>query len=154
MGYNDAAAAFGNDQLDAFWLFTAFPSGAVTMAAQSNEIKLLDLEKDAVTSGFYEKYPYFSKVTVPAGTYKGVDTDVHSFEDSALWVANADVPDDVVYKLLYVIFSDEGLAHMRARSDTFKEMTVESGVKGIVTPMHPGAKNFWRDKGVLKLAPE
>ena len=24
MGYNDAAAAFGNKQLDAFWLFTAF----------------------------------------------------------------------------------------------------------------------------------
>ena len=33
MGYNDAAAAFGNHQLDAFWLFTAFPSGAVIMAA-------------------------------------------------------------------------------------------------------------------------
>ena len=33
MGYNDAAAAFGNNQLDAFWLFTAFPSGAVIMAA-------------------------------------------------------------------------------------------------------------------------
>ena len=32
MGYNDAAAAFGNNQLDAFWLFTAFPSGAVVMS--------------------------------------------------------------------------------------------------------------------------
>ena len=37
MGYNDAAAAFGNHQLDAFWLFTAFPSGAVIMAAQTND---------------------------------------------------------------------------------------------------------------------
>ena len=33
MGYNDAAQAFGNNQLDAFWLFTAFPSGAVIMAS-------------------------------------------------------------------------------------------------------------------------
>ena len=40
MGYNDAAAAFGNNQLDAFWLFTAFPSGAVIMAAQTNDIAL------------------------------------------------------------------------------------------------------------------
>ena len=31
MGDNDAAVAFGNKQLDAFWLFTAFPSGAVIM---------------------------------------------------------------------------------------------------------------------------
>ncbi len=76
MGYNDAAAAFGNNQLDAFWLFTAFPSGAVIMAAQTNDIELVDLGQDALDSGFYEKYPYFSKLKVPAGTYKGVDEDV------------------------------------------------------------------------------
>ena len=71
MGYNDAAAAFGNKQLDAFWLFTAFPSGAVIMAAQTNDIALLDLDADAKASGFYDKYPYFGKLAVPAGTYKG-----------------------------------------------------------------------------------
>ena len=59
MGYNDAAQAFGNNQLDAFWLFTAFPSGAVIMAAQTNDIALVDLGKDAEDSGFFKKYPYF-----------------------------------------------------------------------------------------------
>ncbi|MHC4459237.1 MAG: TAXI family TRAP transporter solute-binding subunit, partial [Planctomycetota bacterium] len=54
MGYNDAAAAFGNRQLDAFWLFTAFPSGAVIMAAQTNDIDLIDLNADAEASGFYK----------------------------------------------------------------------------------------------------
>ena len=81
MGYNDAAAAFGNNQLDAFWLFTAFPSGAVIMAAQTNDIELIDLGADATASGFYDKYPYFGKLTVPAGTYKGVDVDTASFQD-------------------------------------------------------------------------
>ena len=69
MGYNDAAAAFGNNQLDAFWLFTAFPSGAVIMAAQTNDIDLINLEKDAEESGFFEQYPYFSTLAVPAGTF-------------------------------------------------------------------------------------
>jgi len=87
MGYNDAANAFGNNQLDAFWLFTAFPSGAVIMAAQTNDIALLNLDADAEASGFNKKYPYFSKLAVPAGTYKGVDYDAPSFQDSALWVA-------------------------------------------------------------------
>ena len=68
MGYNDAAAAFGNNQLDAFWLFTAFPSGAVIMAAQTNDIDLVDLGADAEASGFYKKYPYFGKLAVPALT--------------------------------------------------------------------------------------
>jgi TRAP transporter TAXI family solute receptor len=91
MGYNDAAAAFGNKQLDAFWLFTAFPSGAVIMAAQTNDIDLIDLSADAEASGFYKKYPYFGKLAVPAGTYKGVDYDAPGFQDSALWVANSKV---------------------------------------------------------------
>jgi len=149
MGYNDAAAAFGNNQLDAFWLFTAFPSGAVIMAAQTNDIELVNLGKDAEESGFYEKYPYFSKLSVPAGTYKGVDNDVPSFQDSALWVANADVPAEVVYDLLSKIYTDEGLAYMRNQKKTFKEMSIETGINGVVTPLHPGAEKFWKENGLL-----
>ncbi len=150
MGYNDAAAAFGNKQLDAFWLFTAFPSGAVIMAAQTNDIALVDLNADAEKSGFYKKYPYFTKLSVPAGTYRGVDYDAPAFQDSTLWVANSKVPADVVYKLLSVIFTDEGLKHMVGQKKTFKEMAVKIGTKGIVTPLHPGAIKFWKEKGVLK----
>ena len=149
MGYNDAASAFGNNQLDAFWLFTAFPSGAVIMAAQTNDIVFGDLGKDATESGFYEKYPYFTKLAIPAGTYKGVDQDIPSFQDSALWVANAEVPDEVVYDMLSKIYTDEGLAYMVGQKKTFKEMSVKTGVNGIVTPMHPGAEKFWKEKGLL-----
>jgi len=150
MGYNDAAAAFGNKQLDAFWLFTAFPSGAVIMAAQTNDIALLDLDADAKSGGFYDKYPYFGKLAVPAGTYKGVDYDAPSFQDSALWVANSKVPADVVYKMLSIIYSDEGLKHMYGQKKTFKNMSLETGATNIVTPFHPGAERFWKEKGMLK----
>ncbi|MDB4443974.1 TAXI family TRAP transporter solute-binding subunit [bacterium] len=150
MGYNDAAAAFGNKQLDAFWLFTAFPSGAVIMAAQTNDIGLINLDADAKASGFYEKYPYFGKLAVPAGTYRGVDYAAPSFQDSALWVANAKVSTDVVYKLLSAIYTDEGLQHMYGQKKTFKKMSLKTGATNIVTPFHPGAEKFWKEKGMLK----
>lgn len=149
MGYNDAAAAFGNNQLDAFWIFAGYPVGAVIMAAQTNDIALIDVDADAEASGFYKKYPYFAKLAVPAGTYKGVDTKTPAFQDSALWVANKNVSDDVVYQLLSAIYTDEGLAHMVAQKKTFKSMSVANGVTGIVTQMHPGAIKFWKEKGVL-----
>jgi len=149
MGYNDAAAAFGNNQLDAFWLFTAFPSGAVIMAAQTNDIALVDLNADAEASGFYKKYPYFGKLAVPAGTYQGVDYDAPSFQDSALWVANADVSPEVIYELLSKIYSDDGLKHMKAQKKTFKNMSLDTGATNIVTPFHPGAEKFWKEKGVF-----
>ena len=149
MGYNDAAAAFGNKQLDAFWLFTAFPSGAVIMAAQTNDIDLINLDADAKASGFYDKYPYFGKLAVPANTYRGVDYDAPSFQDSALWVANTKVSAEAVYKLLSLIYTDEGLQHMYGQKKTFKKMNLDSGATNIVTPFHPGAEKFWKEKGKL-----
>ena len=39
---------------------------------------------------------------------------------------------------------------MVSQKKTFKEMSIAKGVKGVVTPMHPGAIKFWKEKGVLK----
>lgn len=150
MGYNDAAAAFGNKQLDAFWLFTAFPSGAVIQAAQMNDIALINLADDAEKSGFFDKFKNFSKAVIPAGTYKGVDYDTGSFIDAALWVANSDTPADAVYEILSNIYTDDGLAWMVSQKKTFKAMSVADGIKGIATPLHPGAEKFWKEKGILK----
>jgi TRAP transporter TAXI family solute receptor len=149
MGYNDAAQAFGNNQLDAFWLFTAFPSGAVIMAAQTNDIELVNLGMDAENSGFFDKYPYFSKISVPPETYRGVGYESPSFQDSALWVANSKVSEDTVYTMLSLIYTDEGLAHMKEQKKTFKNMSVNTGAQGVVTPWHPGAIKFWKEKGML-----
>lgn len=153
MGYNDAAQAFGNEQLDAFWLLTAFPSGAVIMAAQTNDIALIDLGKDATDSGYFAEYPYFGKLDIPASTYRGVDTDTPSFFDSALLVANAKVKPEHVYELMSAVWSDAGLKHMVGQKKTFKAMSVADGLKGVnpeATPLHPGAIKFWKEKGVLK----
>ncbi|MBI5556220.1 MAG: TAXI family TRAP transporter solute-binding subunit [Deltaproteobacteria bacterium] len=149
MGYNDAALAFGSNQLDAFWVFVGFPSGAVLMAAQNKNIDLVDLYNDAEASGFFKKYPFFSRVVIPAGTYPGIDRDVNSYQDSALWVANKDVPEDVIYKLLSAIYTEEGLAHMSGVNNAASAMNVPDGIKGVVTPLHPGALKFWKEKGLM-----
>ena len=137
--------AAGNDIDDAGHRVRA-PNGG---DGPANDFDLVDLGKDAEESGFLEKYPYFAKRSVPAGTYRGVDRDTPSFQDSTLWVANARVPAHAVYDLLSKIYTDEGLAYMRSQKKTFGEMSIDNGVKGIVTPLHPGAERFWKENGVL-----
>lgn len=151
LGYNAAADAFGNNQLDAFWLFTAYPSSAVIQAATMNEIKLVNLHEDAKESGFYDKYENFIPAEIPTsdGRYRGIDEDVPSFIDTTLLVANPETPDELVYGLLSHIFTEEGLAWMVSQKKTFKAMSVDKGVKGVATPLHPGAEKFWKEKGVL-----
>ena len=147
LGYNDAAEAFGNNLLDAFWLFTAYPSSAVITAAMANDIDLVNVDADANSSGFYVKYPYFTKMTIPASTYEGVDYDAPSFQDSALWMANSTVSSDTVYEMLSIMYTDEGLAHIKAQKKVFEHMAIDTGTDGIITPFHPGAERFWIEKG-------
>ena len=58
-----------------------------------------------------------------------------------------------MYKALADIYSTEGLAYMVKVKSTAKSMSVESGLNGIVTPVHPGAIKFWEEKG-LTITPE
>lgn len=149
-GYRAAADAFKNNQLDAFWVFVGYPNASVIEAALQTDIRLIDVYKDAEEIGMFKKYPYFSKVVIPAGTYKGVDEPTNTFQDSSLWVASPSLTEEDAYKLLSTVFSDEGLKFMVETHKSAKAMSIENGIKGIITPLHPGAEKFWREKGVLK----
>jgi TRAP-type uncharacterized transport system substrate-binding protein len=38
---------------------------------------------------------------------------------------------------------------MKGQKKTFKSMSVKAGADGIVTPLHPGAERFWKERGIL-----
>ncbi|MFA5719035.1 MAG: TAXI family TRAP transporter solute-binding subunit [Desulfobulbaceae bacterium] len=148
IGYSKAASSLGDNLIDAMWVFAGYPNASIIQAAASNKIRLLDLVEPGEKSGFFKEFPFYTPLAIPAGTYSGVDTDTPSFQDSALWVAGEHVSADVVYKALADIFSTEGLAYMVKAHGSAKEMGVENGLKGIVTPVHPGAIKFWEEKGL------
>ena len=100
------------------------------MAAQTNDIGLIDQGAWARNSVFFEKYPYFTKLSVPAGTYRGVDYEAPSFQDSTLWVASSETPAYLVYDLLSLIYTDEGLKHMVGQKKTFEAMSIDKGFTG------------------------
>lgn len=151
ISYNAGADAFSNNQVDALWLFTAYPSSAVVQAATMNNIALVDLDADARKYGYYDKFQNFVPYAIPTsnGNYRGVSEDVPSWVDSTLLVANDKTPEDLVYDILKAIYTPEGLAWMVQQKKTFKAMSVEKGTKGIATPLHPGAEKFWKEKGLL-----
>jgi len=153
IGYNEAVAALGDKLLDAVWVFAGYPNSSVIQAAASNKIKLLDTVEAGKKAGFFDKYPFYAQLTIPAGTYVGVDTPTSTFQDSALWVSGKHVKANVVFDALADIFSDEGLAYMVKVKKTAKDMSVAGGLKGIVTPIQAGAEKFWTGKG-LTITPE
>lgn len=153
LGYSKAADAMGDKLIDAFWVFAGYPNASVIQAAASNPIRMIDLVEAGEKAGFFKDYPFYTRLTIPKGTYSGVDYDVHSFQDSALWVAGKHVDPKVVEAALAEIFSPDGLAYMVKVKSTAKAMSVEGALNGIVTPIHEGAEAFWKSKG-LEVTPE
>ncbi|MEZ4386270.1 MAG: TAXI family TRAP transporter solute-binding subunit [Candidatus Krumholzibacteriia bacterium] len=152
LGYSEAASALGDGLIDAFWVFAGFPNSSVIQAAASNNVKILDLVEAGQKAGFFDDFPFYTRLAIPAGTYKGQDQDVMSFQDSALWVAGAHVKPELVKLALADIYSPEGLAYMVKVKSTAKSMSIQSALNGIVTPVHPGAVAFWQEHGLTLTA--
>jgi uncharacterized protein len=148
LGYRNAATAMQNGQLDAFWVFTGYPSASILEVAMQTEIKLLDTYPAGEAVGLFQNNPFFTAVTVPANTYKGQTQDIASFQDGALLVANSKVPEDVVHQILTSMYNAEGLEYLVSVHNSAKSMSIESGLKGVVTKIHPGALKFWQEKGL------
>ena len=148
LGYSQAASAMGDGQLDGFWILAAFPNASVTEATTVTKIKLIDTAAPGRESGFFDVYPFYAERALLGGFYDNVPDDVASFQDTAIWVAHKDVPDDLVYNALAAVFSPEGLERMNEAHPAAAEMTIENGLVGIPVALHPGAYRFWQEQGV------
>lgn len=148
LGYSKAASAIGDGLIDAMWVFAGYPNSSVIQAAASNKVRLLSVVEAGEKAGFFEDYPFYTKLEIPANTYTGQTEPIASFQDSALWVAGRHLDAAVVSKCLADVFSQEGLAYMVKVKSTAKAMSIEGALSGIVTPLHAGAQEFWTEHGL------
>ncbi|MFP4084559.1 MAG: TAXI family TRAP transporter solute-binding subunit [Desulfonatronovibrio sp.] len=148
LGYSPAASAFRDGHIDAFWVLVGYPNASVIEAATQARISLVDLHADAQETGFYDKYPFYTKVTIPAETYRNVDDQVNTFQDSTFWCVNKDVDEEIVYESVKKIYSPEGLKHMLTAHGAARDMSIENGIVGASIPLHPGAYRFWEEQGL------
>jgi TRAP transporter TAXI family solute receptor len=152
-GFSLGASALGDKLVVAVWVFAGYPKASVIQAASCKSIKLLSLVVAGEANDFFTENPYYTMVVIPAGTYKGVDYDVHTIQDSAIWAAGKHMKDKHVFNALRDIYSDEGLGFMVSANRAASAMSTKDGLFGVATPVHPGAQKFWTEKG-LTLTPD
>lgn len=147
-GYSKAAADFIAGDIDAFWVLVGYPNSSIIEAASQARISLVNLHEDAIKSGFYDVYPFYSKVEIPPHTYVGQEEATFSFQDSSLWCASEKLDAQIVYDCLKAIYSAQGLKDMVTAHKAARNMSLENGLKGASIPLHPGAVTFWKEQGV------
>ena len=145
----DASEELKNQQVQAFHALNGVPSDAVADTASLDEAVILSTYDAAEAAGFFEQYPFYSKYVIPAGTFSGVDEDVTTFNDAGLWVVSANMDEELVYQMTKEVYGQVGLYFMQqSTGDVAQEMSSDTALVGVQTPLHPGAARYWREIGV------
>jgi len=145
LDYASTANRFKDNQIDAGFFVTGWPSAAIMDIAATKDITLVNFEKD-----FLEKiqkvHPYFASSVIPKGTYRGVDIDVHCPAVIAMIATHEGVSEDAVYNFLKGVF--DNLPEVHASHAKAKDITLQGALRSLTAPMHPGAIKFFKEKGM------
>jgi hypothetical protein len=154
LGFSGAAQRLQDKQADITFTTAGWPTAAITELAMSTNIVLVPIE-EAMINKITKTHAFYSKVVIPKGTYKGMNSDVATITTMAQWVVDAQVPDELVYSLTKALWEKgkDGLsgadimAKVHAKG---KDVQLKTALSGMAIPLHPGAEKYYREKGLVQ----
>ena len=145
--HQDYPAMLLDGKIHAFNRLGAVPAAAVEEIAVQKKISLVDFGPDLERSGFFKKYPYYQKVFIKGGTYKGEDRNVVQFGSAGFLIVHKDIPEAIVYEFTKMAYSEEAVKQVDM---AFKGQNLnrKNPLEGNIGPLHPGAARFWKEIGI------
>ncbi len=142
LSFGEAANALKDGNVDVAFLTAGYPTAAVQDISSQNKIRILAVDTDKADA-LIAKYPFYTKTTIPAGTYAGFDEDVQTISVMAMLVANEKVDDKMGYDIAKALFTN--LDRIQAAHTVGKLITKEGAMKGMPIPMNGGAEKFFKE---------
>lgn len=126
-----------------YFMTSGYPISSLTELETAVDLKFLgftDRERKLIK----EKAPWLSEGTIPAGTYKGLKKDLKTFASWNIMIANKNLDDETVYKILDVIYKN-----YRDIKSTYRAVEIDAkDIVDMVIPLHAGAVKYYREKGI------
>lgn len=144
---SESPNALKDNKIDGYFYMVGHPTANIKDAANSVDIDLISLTSPAAKTLVSEK-PYYAFSTIPAGTYKGVDHDTETFGVKAVIVTDANADEKVVYTLVKSVV--ENFDKFKRLHPAYKNLNKEDLLKGLAAPLHPGAKKYFKEAGLIK----
>ena len=108
-----------------------------------HKVRILSLSKDMIEK-LTKKYPFYTQITVPKGTYAGFGEDATTVAVQAMLVCNDKVKDDLAYDITKSIFTN--LDKLKAAHSVGKLISKEAAQKGLPIAVSAGAEKFYKEK--------
>jgi uncharacterized protein len=148
VGFTEAIDLMRNKQIDGALIQAGLPTAAVTEMTSTADGKLIGIEPE-IRKQLMEEYPWYSEMTIPAGTYENQEEDVDTLAIKMMLIADASVDEETIYQMTKVFW--ENLDQLETTHAIVKQMEIENAVTELAgIPLHNGAKRYYEEKGLLE----
>jgi len=141
---NEASRALVDKKIDAFFYTVGNPWGGGLEIAHSTEIRMIPIDSVAIQKLVADS-PYYVMTIIPGGIYRGVNNDVPTFAVKATFVTSNREPKNEVYNVVKTVFKN--LDRFRGMHPAFRYLEPKQMLKGLSAPFHPGAIQYYKEKG-------
>ena len=128
LSFAEGSYALKDGTVDAAFVTAGYPTASVQDIASQNKIRLLPVGDEQIKI-LADKYPFYTKTTVPKGVYQGFDEDVNTVSVMAILVANDKIDAALGEKLTKAIF--DNLDKIAAAHSAGKNITKDGALKGL-----------------------
>lgn len=156
MRWDQAATSMIDGSIHAFSIPNPVPSPSVLQASASTPVRILSLP-DEIIEHFVELNPGYYRATVPPGSYPGMEDEPFETVAYSIFVtANADLPDDLVYKVTKATYDDashdflvNAFKAWNIGLTASKDSAFLDQMKSFGLQLHPGAERYWKERGLI-----
>jgi len=143
----EQSTALCEGKIDAFGFTVGVPNAGVAQATDGCGARIIPLEGPNIDKLVADN-AYYSKVSIPKGTYATTTADVPTFGVTATIVTSADADEDTVYQVVKAVF--DNLDEFRRLHASFAGLDAQRMIKdGLSAPLHPGALKYLKEKGLI-----
>ena len=142
--------ALRDGKIDGYFYTVGHPSANIKEAANAIDIDIVNITEQTQPGidTIIKKMPYYAIGIIPDGSYDGVEGDRHTLGVKATLVTSADVSDEKVRAVLDAIMKD--FKKFTGMHPAYRGLTKQSTLEGLGAPLHPAAKAYFEEKGLLK----
>jgi TRAP transporter TAXI family solute receptor len=148
LGYNPSAGALQNGRIIGMNIPAGPPASAITQAYATigpKGLRVLEFA-DAHIRQVNSSYNVWKRAVIKAGTYPGQEEDIQTISQANLLVVHQDLAPAVVYEITKNLY--ENLTFLRRVHKSTEEMSLARALSGLSVPLHPGAIQFYRERGL------
>ncbi|MDC3424221.1 TAXI family TRAP transporter solute-binding subunit [Aquibacillus sp. 3ASR75-11] len=145
LSFNEGGTKLQDNDLDATFYVSGIPTAGLIDLTSTSDIRLLSLDGE-IADKIVEEYPYYDKLTIPAGTYNGIDYDVSTLQLWTSLMVHADMPEEKAYNIVKTLM--ENVEQFQQVHNVGKDISLETAAKAPI-PFHPGAEKYYKEQGVL-----